>query len=77
MNSLAEALGVKGCQVPPPFPAPPYRERQQMAYETGRRIVDAVREDMKPSRHSSEESLPQRHSGEFRDRQFGQCAHST
>ena len=31
-----------------PFPGP-YRERGQMAYETGKRIVDMVWEDLKPS----------------------------
>ena len=47
MNSLAEALGM---QLPGSAAIPaPYRERQQMAYETGKRIVDMVREDMKPS----------------------------
>ena len=42
MNSLAEALGMSlpGCAA---IPAP-YRERGQMAYETGRRIVEMVRE---------------------------------
>jgi dihydroxy-acid dehydratase len=47
MNSLAEALGMSlpGCAA---IPAP-YRERGQIAYETGRRIVDMVWEDMKPS----------------------------
>ncbi|MDP9908741.1 dihydroxy-acid dehydratase [Variovorax boronicumulans] len=47
MNALAEALGMSlpGCAA---IPAP-YRERGQMAYETGRRIVDMVREDLKPS----------------------------
>ncbi len=47
MNSLAEALGMSlpGCAA---IPAP-YRERAQMAYETGRRIVDMVWEDLKPS----------------------------
>jgi dihydroxy-acid dehydratase len=47
MNSLAEALGMSlpGCAA---IPAP-YRERQQMAYETGRRIVAMVHEDLKPS----------------------------
>jgi dihydroxy-acid dehydratase len=47
MNSLAEALGMSlpGCAA---IPAP-YRERQQMAYETGKRIVDMVHEDLKPS----------------------------
>ncbi len=47
MNSLAEALGMSlpGCAS---IPAP-YRERGQMAYETGRRIVDMVWDDLKPS----------------------------
>ena len=47
MNSLAEALGMSlpGCAA---IPAP-YRERQQMAYETGKRIVEMVWEDLKPS----------------------------
>lgn len=47
MNSLAEALGM---QLPGAAAIPaPYRERGQMAYETGRRIVDMVWEDMRPS----------------------------
>jgi dihydroxy-acid dehydratase len=48
MNSLAEALGMSlpGCAA---IPAP-YRERGQMAYETGRRAVGLVREDLRPSR---------------------------
>jgi dihydroxy-acid dehydratase len=47
MNALAEALGMSlpGCAA---IPAP-YRERGQIAYETGRRIVEMVREDIKPS----------------------------
>ncbi len=47
MNSLAEALGMSlpGCAA---IPAP-YRERGQMAYETGQRIVAMVHEDLKPS----------------------------
>ncbi len=47
MNALAEALGMTlpGCAA---IPAP-YRERGQIAYETGRRIVDMVWEDLKPS----------------------------
>ena len=47
MNALAEALGMSlpGCAA---IPAP-YRERPQMAYETGRRIVDMVREGLRPS----------------------------
>jgi dihydroxy-acid dehydratase len=47
MNSLAEALGM---QLPGSASIPaPYRERQQIAYETGKRIVQMVREDLKPS----------------------------
>src|ERR1700719_1215233 len=47
MNSLAEALGfsLPGCAA---IPAP-YRERGQIAYETGKRIVGMVWEDLKPS----------------------------
>ena len=48
MNSLAEALGMSlpGCAS---IPAP-YRERLQMSHRTGRRIVEMVKEDLKPSR---------------------------
>jgi dihydroxy-acid dehydratase len=48
MNSLAEALGMSlpGCAS---IPAP-YRERAQMAYITGKRIVEMVHEDLKPSK---------------------------
>ena len=47
MNSLAEALGM---QLPGSAAIPaPYRERGQMAYATGKRIVDMVHEDLKPS----------------------------
>ncbi|MBV1704388.1 MAG: dihydroxy-acid dehydratase family protein [Hyphomicrobiales bacterium] len=47
MNALAEALGMSlpGCAA---IPAP-YRERAQIAYETGRRAVEMVWEDLKPS----------------------------
>ncbi|OYX73353.1 MAG: dihydroxy-acid dehydratase [Rhizobiales bacterium 32-66-11] len=47
MNGLAEALGMSlpGCAA---IPAP-YRERGQIAYETGKRIVDMVWEDLRPS----------------------------
>jgi dihydroxy-acid dehydratase len=48
MNSLAEALGM---QLPGSAAIPaPYRERGQISYETGRRIVDMVREDLRPSK---------------------------
>jgi dihydroxy-acid dehydratase len=48
MNAMAEALGLSltGCAA---IPAP-YRERGQMAYATGRRIVEMVHEDLKPSK---------------------------
>jgi xylonate dehydratase len=47
MNALAEALGMSlpGCAA---IPAP-YRERGQIAYETGRRAVEIVRENLRPS----------------------------
>jgi dihydroxy-acid dehydratase len=47
MNSLAEALGMSlpGCAA---IPAP-YRERGQMAYATGRRIVEMVHANLRPS----------------------------
>ena len=47
MNSVAEALGMSlpGCAA---IPAP-YRERGQIAYETGKRAVEMVWEDLKPS----------------------------
>jgi len=48
MNSLAEALGMSlpGCATIPAA----YAERAKMAYETGKRIVEMVREDLTPSR---------------------------
>jgi xylonate dehydratase len=47
MNSLAEALGM---QLPGSAAIPaPYRERGQISYETGKRIVEMVYEDLKPS----------------------------
>ena len=55
MNSLAEALGMSlpGCAA---IPAP-YKERGQIAYETGRRIVDLVREDVTPSKIMTREAF--------------------
>ena len=48
MNSLAEALGMS---LPGNAAIPaPYRERGQMAYETGRRAVEMVLEDLTPSK---------------------------
>ena len=47
MNAMAEALGMSlpGCSA---IPAP-FRERMSMAYSTGKRIVEMVYEDLKPS----------------------------
>ena len=55
MNAVAEALGLSlpGCAA---IPAP-YRERGQMAYETGRRIVGMALEDLRPSRILTRESF--------------------
>lgn len=55
MNSLAEALGMSlpGCAS---IPAP-YRERAQMAYRTGRRAVELVHEDLRPSRVLTREAF--------------------
>ena len=55
MNSLAEALGMMlpGCAA---IPAP-HKERGQVAYYTGRRIVDMVREDLKPSQIMTREAF--------------------
>ncbi|MET1756291.1 IlvD/Edd family dehydratase [Novosphingobium sp. RD2P27] len=47
MNSLAEALGM---MLPGSAAIPaPYRDRQESAYHTGKRIVEMVHEDLKPS----------------------------
>ena len=55
MNSLAEALGM---QLPGSAAIPaPYRERGQMAYATGQRIVDMIWEDLKPSDIMTSESF--------------------
>jgi dihydroxy-acid dehydratase len=59
MNSLAEALGMSlpGCAA---IPAP-YRERGWMAFETGKRIVGMVKENLRPSdvmtRHAFENAV--------------------
>jgi dihydroxy-acid dehydratase len=55
MNSLAEALGMSlpGCGAIPS----PYAERAQMAYQTGRRIVEMVEEDLTPSRILTREAF--------------------
>ncbi|MFM7333745.1 MAG: IlvD/Edd family dehydratase [Tabrizicola sp.] len=48
MNAMAEVLGMSltGCAAIPAA----YRERGQMAYRTGRRAVEIVQEDLRPSR---------------------------
>jgi dihydroxy-acid dehydratase len=47
MNGLAEALGM---MLPGSAAIPaPYRDRQESAYHTGKRIVEMVQEDLKPS----------------------------
>ena len=55
MNSLAEALGMSlpGCASIPAA----YRERGQMTYATGKRIVEMVRDDLKPSRIMTKEAF--------------------
>jgi dihydroxy-acid dehydratase len=55
MNSLAEALGMSlpGCAT---IPAP-YAQRAKMAYFTGRRIVEMVREDLTPGKILTREAF--------------------
>ena len=55
MNAVSEALGMS---LPGNAAIPaPYRERGQMAYETGRRIVDMAYEDLRPSRILTRDSF--------------------
>ncbi|MFY7867468.1 IlvD/Edd family dehydratase [Roseateles sp.] len=55
MNAIAEALGMSltGCSA---IPAP-YRERGQMAYETGKRIVEMAHADLRPSQVLTREAF--------------------
>lgn len=55
MNSIAEALGMTlpGCAA---IPAP-YRERAQIAYDTGYRAVGLVREDLTPKKIMTREAF--------------------
>jgi len=55
MNAVAEVLGLSlpGCAA---IPAP-YRERGQISYETGKRIVRMAYEDLKPSRILTRQSF--------------------
>ena len=55
MNSLAESLGMSltgNANIPAP-----YRERGQMAYKSGVRIVDMVKEDLTPSKIMTREAF--------------------
>ena len=55
MNSLTEVLGMS---LPGSAAIPaPHRDRQEMAYRTGLRIVDMVKEDLRPSRILTRESF--------------------
>ncbi|WP_089947129.1 IlvD/Edd family dehydratase [Litoreibacter albidus] len=55
MNSLAEALGM---QLPGAAAIPaPYRERGQISYHTGQRIVEMVHEDLRPSNIMTREAF--------------------
>src|SRR3546814_8507279 len=54
MNSLAEALGMS---LPGSAAIPaPYRDRQEVSWRTDKRIVEMVREDLKPSDRSEEQT---------------------
>ena len=55
MNSVAEVLGLSlpgGAMIPAP-----YRERGQIAYDTGRRIVEMAHEDLRPSKILTREAF--------------------
>jgi dihydroxy-acid dehydratase len=55
MNAVAEALGLSlpgGATIPAP-----YRERAQMAYDTGRRAVEMAHEDLRPSKILTREAF--------------------
>ncbi len=55
MNSLAEALGM---QLPGSAAIPaPYRERGQIAYETGKQIIEMVNADRRPSNIMTREAF--------------------
>lgn len=55
MNAIAEGLGMSlpGCAA---IPAP-YRERGQIAYETGKRIVEMAYDDLRPSKILTRQSF--------------------
>ena len=55
MNSIAEALGMSltgGAIIPAP-----YKEREKISFETGKRIVDMVHEDLTPSKIMTKEAF--------------------
>ncbi len=72
MNSLAEALGMSlpGCAA---IPAP-YRERGQIAYETGKRIVGMVCGRPEAVGHHDPQGVRERHRGQLGDRRVDQRA---
>ena len=72
MNALAEALGMSlpGCAA---IPAP-YKERAQIAYETGLRAVEIVWEDLQALRHPDARGVREHHHGELGDRRLDQRA---
>src|SRR3712207_5532308 len=83
MNAIAEALGMSlpGCAA---IPAP-HRDRARMAYLTGRRIVEMVHEDLKPSDVLTREAFEnavvvtsalgrsEEHTSELQSRQYLVC----
>ena len=70
MNAIAEALGMS---LPGYAAIPaPYRERGQMAYETGRRIVEMAYEDLRPSKILTREAFLNAIRRECRDRRVDQ-----
>ena len=66
-------MSLPGCAA---IPAP-YRDRQEMAYRTGKRIVEMVREDLKPSRRADPRGLRERDRGQLGDRRLDERARST
>ena len=72
MNSLAEALGM---QLPGSAAIPaPYRDRQEMAYRTGKRIVEMVQRGPEALRHPDPRRLHQRDRRQLGDRRLDQRA---
>ena len=70
MNALAEVIGLSlpGCAA---IPAP-YRERGQMAYDTGKRIAQMAYEDLRPSKILTRESFLNAISRDHGDRRVDQ-----